>query len=213
MGTMPDELSELLFSRTRARLLGLFFGQPGRSYYLTELFRLTGIGRGAVQRELARLEKAGLVNERRRGNQRLYQANESSPVYAELKGLVEKTAGVAGTIGEALRPAGDAIRCAFIFGSIASGKAGPSSDVDLFIIGNLSFERVVRLLLGLHEHLGREINPVVMTPAQFRSEVSGKTPFIQRVLKSEKIFLKGDRHDLEEPAQDRSADRASTVGR
>lgn len=206
MGIHADQLSELLFSRTRARLLGLLYGQPERSYYLTELFRLADVGRGAVQRELARLVSGGLVSVRERGNQRLYQANREAPVFAELEGLIRKTAGVAGTIGEALSPGRDEIRCAFIFGSVASGKAGPGSDVDLFVIGELSFERLVGLLLETHDRIGREINPVVMTESEFRLKISQNNRFIGRVLQQEKLFVVGGTEDLEELAQDRAAD-------
>lgn len=205
MGTDPDNLSELLFSRTRARLLGLLYGQPERSYYLTELFRLAGVGRGAVQRELARLVSGGLVTVRERGNQRLYQANRDAPVFPELEGLIRKTSGIAGTIGEALSPARDEIRCAFIFGSIASGKAGPDSDVDLLVIGDLSFEHLIGLLMGIHERIGREINPVVMTEREFTSKISKNDRFLARVLKKEKLFIEGGQDDLEELAQDWAA--------
>lgn len=99
MGTRPDQLSEHLFGKTRAKLLGLLYGQPDRSYYLTELFRMASVGRGAVQRELARLESLGLVTVRNRGNQKLFQANTQTPVFPELEGLIRKTAGIAATFG------------------------------------------------------------------------------------------------------------------
>lgn len=206
MGTNPDHLSELLFSRTRARLLGLLYGQPERSFYMTELFRLAGVGRGAVQRELARLVSGGLVTVHDRGNQRIYQANRDAPVFPELEGLIRKTSGIAGTIGEALRPAKDDIRCAFIFGSVASGKARATSDVDLLVIGGLSFERLIGLLMDTHDRLGREINPVVMTERDFALKISGNDRFLGRVLKQDKLFIVGGPDDLEELTQDRAAD-------
>lgn len=206
MGTSPDKLSELLFSRTRARLLGLLYGQPDRSFYLAELFRLANVGRGAVQRELARLVSGDLVSVRERGNQRLYQANREAPVFAELEGLIRKTAGIAGTIGEALTPARDIIRCAFIFGSIATGTARAGSDVDLLVIGDLDFERLVGLLMDTHDSIGREINPMILSENEFSEKVSRSDRFLGRVLNQEKLFIVGGPDDLEELATDRPAD-------
>lgn len=206
MGTSPDKLSELLFSRTRARLLGLLYGQPDRSFYLAELFRLANVGRGAVQRELARLVSGDLVSVRERGNQRLYQANRQAPVFAELEGLIRKTAGIAGTIGEALTPARDTIRCAFIFGSIATGTARAGSDVDLLVIGDLDFERLVGLLMDTHDLIGREINPMILSENEFSEKVSRSDRFLGRVLNQEKLFIVGGPDDLEELATDRPAD-------
>lgn len=205
MGTSPDKLSERLLGKTRARLLGLLFGQPGRSYYLTELFRLAGVGRGAVQRELASLNDLGLVTRRQRGNQTLYRANARAPVFAELEGFIRKTSGLAGTIAKALSPARESIRCAFVFGSVAAGTAGPGSDVDLLIIGDISLKRVAGLLVETHELVGREINPIVLSPAEFVAKLSRNDGFIDRVLKQDKLYVEGTQDDLEQLAQDRPA--------
>ena len=84
-------LADALFSGTQQRVLGLLFGQPERSFYATELIGLTGGGSGAVQRELARLEQSGLVTIKAIGNQKHYQANPASPIFAELCGISKKT--------------------------------------------------------------------------------------------------------------------------
>src|SRR5690242_9765558 len=70
-------MADALFSATQQRVLGLLFGQPNRSFYASELIALAGIGSGAVQRELMRLERSGLVMARAIGNQRHYQANDA----------------------------------------------------------------------------------------------------------------------------------------
>lgn len=90
-----NSLSAALFSNTQQRVLGLLFGQPQRSFFATELIGLSGGGSGAVQRELKRLDESGLVTVRRVGNQKHYQANPQSPIFAELCGIVHKTLGLA----------------------------------------------------------------------------------------------------------------------
>lgn len=88
---MPG-LADTLFSATQQRVLGRLFGQPERSFYANELIAASGGGSGAVQRELARLEAAGLIGSTRIGNQKHYQANRQSPIFDELRGIVRKIA-------------------------------------------------------------------------------------------------------------------------
>jgi hypothetical protein len=99
MGTRPTgrerSLADALFTRTQQRVLGLLFGQPDRSYYAKELIGLAGGGSGAVQRELERLTRSGLITQRAVGNQKHYQANPASPLFEELCGIALKTTGLA----------------------------------------------------------------------------------------------------------------------
>jgi len=84
-------LADALFTGTQQRLLGFLFGQPTRSFFVTELIELAGVGHGAVQRELTRLEESGLVVVERQGTQKHYQANSTSPIYRELCSIIKKT--------------------------------------------------------------------------------------------------------------------------
>src|SRR2546421_10765869 len=81
-------LADALFTKTQQRVLGVLFGEPGRSFYASELIRTAGTGSGAAQRELAKLEGSGLILGRRIGHQKHYQANASSPLFAELRNIV-----------------------------------------------------------------------------------------------------------------------------
>src|SRR5690242_4489737 len=74
-GAKSSGLVDTLFSRTQQRVLGLLFGQPGRSFYANEIIQLAKGGSGSVQREIARLVQSGLVTVRAVGNQKHYQAN------------------------------------------------------------------------------------------------------------------------------------------
>ena len=100
--TRGASLADALFTGTQQRVLGLLFGQPARSFYATELIGLAGGGSGAVQRELARLARSGLVTVRPVGNQKHYQANPDSPLFTELCGIAQKTVGLAEPLREAL---------------------------------------------------------------------------------------------------------------
>ena len=92
-------LGDALFAKVQQRVLGVLFGNPRRSFYANEVIGLANSGTGAVQRELARLEAAGLVTVTRMGKQKHYQANASSPVFEELRTLILKTFGLAVVAG------------------------------------------------------------------------------------------------------------------
>ena len=93
--TPKSGTADALFTKVQQRVLGLLFGNPARSFYANEIIALAGSGTGAVQRELGRLDAAGLVTVKRLGNQKHYQANAAAPVFEELRGLILKTSGLA----------------------------------------------------------------------------------------------------------------------
>jgi hypothetical protein len=124
-------LADALFTSTQQRLLGLLFGQPGRSFYANELITLTGGGSGAVQSELARLARSGLVVVRLIGRQKHYQANPDLPNFAGLCGIASKTMGLAEPLRQALAPVASHIRAAFVYGSVAKRQDTSASDIDL----------------------------------------------------------------------------------
>src|SRR5687768_15843468 len=122
-----------LFTDAQSRVFRWVFGQPERSFHLSELRRLTGLGSASLQRELNKLAAAGLVDSQRVGNQRHFQANAKSPVYDELIGLVRKTLGVQPMLREALAPLLPAVQAAWVYGSLAKQTETAQSDVDVKI--------------------------------------------------------------------------------
>lgn len=198
---------ELLFGAYRREILGLLLLRPDESFYVRELARLTDIPVGSLNRELKLLTEADLLIRRPVGNQVRYQANVTSPIYEELAGIFRKTTGLAGILRQAFKPAGKKIALAFVFGSIARGKAKATSDIDLMVIGSLDFAEVVKRLMGVHERLGREVNPVVMTAEDFRKKYIAGDRFVRRIVKEPKIFVTATADDLEELVENRTADR------
>lgn len=129
-------IADALFPKVRQRVLAVLFGTPDRSFYANELIALAQSGTGAVQRELADLSKAGFLTVSKQGNQKHYQANANSPVFAELRGLVLKTMGLADVLRAALAPLAGQIDGAFVYGSMARQQDTAQSDVDLMIVSN-----------------------------------------------------------------------------
>ncbi len=195
MGTYVETISDALFGQTRRNVLALLYGHPEEEYYLRQVIRAAGVGQGTVQRELKRLVAAGLVLRRAHGRQVYFQANPDNPVYKELRGLLLKTAGVADVLREALVPLGDRIRVAFVYGSVARGAERRASDIDVMVVGDVSFGEVVTAIGPAQERLGREVNPSVYSEAEFKTKMEAGQHFLKSVMEHEKVFLYGDEHD------------------
>lgn len=189
--------ADALFPAVRQRVLAVLFGSPDRSFYANELIALARSGTGAVQRELASLLAAGLVTVRDQGNQKHYQANAASPVFAELRGLVLKTVGLADVLRAALAPLGDQVAAAFVYGSVARQQDTAASDVDVLIVSDaLGYAEVFGALEGAAQTLGRTINPTLYTRAELARRRAQDNAFVTRVLDQPRIWLMGDEEAL-----------------
>ncbi len=190
-------LADALFSRTQQRVLGLLFGQPGRSFFATELIGLAGAGSGAVQRELKRLAESGLVTVTRVGNQRHYQADPDSPLFSPLHEIALKTSGLAEPLRAALQPLAGRMQAACVYGSVAAGSDTASSDIDLLLVAeNVPLEEVHAALEETERQLARRISVALYTPAEFRRRKEAGNAFLTKVLAGALIPLIGDIHAL-----------------
>jgi predicted nucleotidyltransferase len=190
-------VADALFTKGQQRVLGVLFGNSGRSFYANEIISLAGSGTGAVQRELARLESAGLVTVKRIGNQKHYQANAAASVFSELRGLVLKTSGLVDVLRVGLAPLTSRIRAAFVFGSIAKGEDAATSDVDLMVISDdVTYADLFDALEDVSSKLGRRVNPTIYAPAEIADKVEQENAFLKRVTSQPKIWLIGGERDL-----------------
>lgn len=196
MRTIADPVAEVLFGKTRQAVMALFFTRPDEQFHLREVVRLTGVSPGAVQRELKVLAKAGILTHTRRGNQTIYQADASCSVFHLLKELVVRTVGLADLLRQALLPLQHSIRVALLFGSFASGQHRATSDVDVLVVGELPFADLVAALRPVQQRTGREVNPVLYTPSEFREGISSGNQFLTSVLASPVVFVLGDEREL-----------------
>ena len=194
-----------LFGSYRRKVLCLLLLHPGVHFHLREIARATHTQPGTVRRELSLLAGAGVIEREVLGNQVRFRANESYPIYEELRSILKKTSGVADQLRTALAPLTGSIVAAFIYGSVASGQERPNSDIDLMIIGTVSFEDVIRLIHPYQEELRREINPHVYTAAEFKRRSDEESSFIARILELPKIAVIGDLDELGKPGEDRKA--------
>ncbi len=195
-----NKLGTTLFGKTRRAVLALLYCHPDESFYLRQLARMTDVGMGALQRELKQLTEAGIIVRSEVGRQAFFKANPDCPVFPELRDLIIKTFGVADELRQALTQLSDKIQAAFIFGSLVSGEFNRSSDVDVMVIGDISFAEVVSALSPVQEVLSREINPSVYPPGEVKAGLPEKQHFLRTVIDSPKIFIIGSKNELDELA-------------
>jgi predicted nucleotidyltransferase len=205
---LASNLASLLFGAYRREVLALLLLHPELSLHVREIARLTGKAPGTLLRELNQLADAGLLVRKPTGNQVHFQADSSSPIYEELRGILKKTAGVADVLREALEPVARRVRAAFVYGSVARGDEHAGSDLDLMVIGEVKFAELVKALASARDALRREINPNLYPPAEFGAKVAAGEPFLKRVLADKKIFLIGGEDDLGKLAPHRKAKAA-----
>lgn len=190
-------LSDVLFPSVYRRLvLAQLLLHPEQQWHVRELARLTATAPGTLNKELARLHAVGLLVRQQSGNQLRYCANTASPVFAELAALLRKTVGVADVLRDGLAPLAQKLTLAFVYGSVGAGSERASSDVDVMLLGDVSFAETVRHLTAASVQLGREVNATPITVKAFAAKLADGDGFALSVLNAPKIWLIGSEDDL-----------------
>ena len=191
-----SSITDALFPRTRQRLLAALLLNPPQPCYAAELAKHMGVRQSTLQRDLAKLTAAGILKMSRSGNRTYFQADESCPIFPELRSLLLKTAGLVDVLREQLATLGARITLAAVYGSMASGKETTGSDIDLLIIGTITLMDLVPLLEQATERFRRQVNPTIYTPEEF-SRKARDSRFVRSMLGKPLLFVIGNKRDLE----------------
>jgi len=186
----------LFASPTLVCLLRLFLARPDSDFHQRELAGLTASRLVQVQRDLLRLEGAGLVARRRHGNRVYYRICSDHPAFADLQAVFAKTVGITEVLRVPLLPLRDHIDLAFVYGSVAGGRQLAAGDVDVRIVSGHDPRVLATVLAEAGEQLGREINVTAYTTDEFRARVATGRPFLTGLLDGAKIWLLGDDAEL-----------------
>ncbi len=184
-------LEHLITSQAKRRLLKLFITNPESDFYTREIAKLTGESPNGVRRELAHLEKAGLVKSRREGNLKYYSLVQDFPFYPELKKIIYATVGLGDYLSAKFKEP-QQIELAFIYGSVAKNGETAKSDIDLFVVGEIDESELHSLVSQVESDIRRNINYVLMSRDEFQKRLSEGESFVKRVMKEDKIILKGN---------------------
>lgn len=189
-------LASLLFKEYRRQVLGLLLLHPEQGYHVREIARLTGTQAGTLHKELAKLAEAGILRKTQQGNQTYYQANNDCIVFEELASIMRKTSGLTEVLQLALQPLCSKLSFAAVYGSVASGKAHTGSDVDVLLVGDVTYADAIKNLYPAQQQLGREINPKLYSPEEWHTAVAAQSGFVRQLLASPMLILYGDMNDI-----------------
>ena len=187
-----------LFPTLRGELLAATLTRPDKWWYLSELAEFLQTTPSSLQRELKALVAGGILQRRRDGTRAYFKAETRSPLFPELRGLIEKTAGLLPTLQQALEPFRSRIDCAFVYGSVARAEEHALSDVDVMVIGGVGLADLAPALRKAESQIGREINVTSYSAREFRKKARSKDHFLTGVLRGSKEFVQGNQRDLDE---------------
>lgn len=188
-------LKVLFTSRTRVKLISLFFYHPQETYYVRQLVRLTEEEINSVRRELAKLKKAGILESEHRSHRLFYWANRHSPLFSDLLTLANKSNGLALSVQENLSHLGS-IRAIIASFSFLSGESKQPDQVDLVIVGNLILKEIEKLIKEEEGRRQSEINYMVMDKAEFQLRQRKHDPFLVDFFLAYPVVIFGSLKDL-----------------
>ncbi|MBI2597280.1 hypothetical protein HYW41_03930 [Candidatus Daviesbacteria bacterium] len=189
-------LEELFVSRVRVKILQLFLTSPQESlFHVREIVRRVSEEINAVRRELARMEKYGMVISEWRANRRLYRFRKDYIFYRELLALIAKTSGLGGNLIKNRGKLGK-IKYSFISTKFLKGERSDPEDVNLLVVGSIVLPELQVIIADEQAKREQEINYSFMDEAEFTFRVRRRDPFILKVLLQSKIMLIGDEDEL-----------------
>ncbi len=188
-------MEELFVSKVRAKIFQLFLTSTESLFHVREIVRRVDEEINAVRRELARMEKYGMVSSEWRANRRLYRFRKDYHFYPELLGLVIKSVGMGeGIIKNKLKLG--RVKYGMISTRFVKNRETASDDVDLLVVGQIVLPELQAIIADEQAKREKEINYSFMDEAEFNFRVRRRDPFILKVLIQPKIMLMGDENDL-----------------
>ncbi|MBR3056019.1 transcriptional regulator [Candidatus Saccharibacteria bacterium] len=180
--------TEKLFgSKTRAKLLNLFFENPEKSFYVREMTRVIDEQINSVRRELLNLESIGIIKNETFDNKIYYSANAKHPFTRPLTDIFSKKIDStrdkdvrATTWDEYCRPVKN-----YLKGLIVTNRLPGQDGIDLLIIGNDKTKKLTRWAEVVEKKLGKPINYAIMSVDDFTYRKSVNDRFVAEVLEME----------------------------
>ena len=189
-------VEQLFGSKTRVKLLSLFFNNPGRPFYVREITRKIDEQINSVRRELANLLSLGLISSEGANNRLYYEVDPKYDYYEQLRSIftsvpvksadpVMQETQEEDKITTRLRSTGS-IQLAFLTGSFARDTR---TNIDIFIVGDVNKARLEKVVAEMETEMGRELNYSCLTPAEYEYRLSLNDRFLSGILESKKIVV------------------------
>lgn len=187
--------SDLITSQSRVKLLNVFLADPKEMYHVRALVRKTGDEINAVRRELAYLEKKGILVKEPRANRLYYSLSKNYPFYYDLLNLSAKTLGLGREILKNRAKLGR-IKYAMFSGLFARKMKKEHESVDLLIVGTIVLPELALLVRNEEVHIGSEINYTAMSEEEFEFRKKRHDPFISSILLLSRVMIIGDEDQM-----------------
>lgn len=194
---MRKSVLDSLFSKTKQGILSTCLLSPDQWWTLSDMARKLSLTASSLQRDLKSLQEVGILEIRNEQNRVYYKMNATCPIIFELQAICIKTVGITDVVVSLIKKHFSNIEIAFIYGSMASGEIKSSSDIDLMVVGDIKLVDMAPAIREMEKKLSREVNPTIYTSKEFAKKIELKDSFIQTVLKSKKILIKGDLSEFE----------------
>ena len=189
-------LEDIIISRVRVKILTLFLSHPGVIFHVRDIVRRVSEEINAVRRELAHMDKAGMVTKEQRANRLFYGFRKDYPLYYELMELIGKTSGLGWDILKNKTKLGK-IKFAMLSGRYTRGLARRSqTDVDILVVGNVVLPELSQLVKAEEVRREKELNYTVMTEEEFAFRKRRRDPFVLSILQGSRVMIIGDEEEL-----------------
>lgn len=183
-------LQDFMISRTRVKLMELFFTNSTELYYVREITRLIKEEINAVRRELDKMHSYGLLKSEQRGNRIYYYLNTRYPFFGELQQMVAKTTRLGAQIRKNRRRLGT-VEFVMFSGKFVEGSQPRQDEVDVLVIGDIVLPELQALIKEHQQLIGREINYGVFTSEEFAFRKTRRDPFVMEILYSTRVMIIG----------------------
>ena len=189
-------LEDIIISRVRVKIFTLFLSHPGTIFHVRDIVRKVSEEINAVRRELAHMEKAGMVAKEQRANRLFYSFRKEYPLYFELLELIGKTSGLGGDILKYRAKLGK-VKYAMISGRYLRGLMKiTQTDVDVLVVGTVVLPELSQIIKAEEARRQREINYTVMTEEEFAFRKNRRDPFVLSVISGSRVMIIGDEEEL-----------------
>lgn len=189
-------LEDIIISRVRVKILELFLLNPKMIFHVREIVRKVDEEINAVRRELAHMEKAGMVSKEHRANRLFYNFRKDYLLYDDLVKLINKTAGLGGDLLKN-KPKLGKLKYVMIAGRYAKGAVKKSpTDVDLLLVGTVVLPELSVIVKAEEARRGTELNYTAMSEEEFLFRKSRRDPFVLSVLYGSRVMIIGDEEEM-----------------
>ncbi|MBP9827111.1 winged helix-turn-helix transcriptional regulator [Candidatus Saccharibacteria bacterium] len=191
------QIESLFGSKTRVKLLSLFYNNPERPFYVREITRKINEQINSVRRELQNLLNIGIVQSVNQSNRLYYEVDPSFKFHSELMSIFQRIPAKSKAIRETkeedqivkkIQKAGN-VKVLFLSGAFVRGSM---QNIDIFIVGDMNKAKLAQIIVEMEAAMNRELNYTTLRVEDFDYRRNLNDRFILDMLDAKKIVLKDE---------------------